>query len=165
MNIFKQSYIINALLLVFVALVSVGGCGCPDCSDNIFGIEAPTPCSELTDFRIVHITNGANAQEANSFWSCTNDFDEEYELSIFADGTGESTEFGGPVFGESTEIGGPFFWRQTGCWNTSLAGTDGYGFGQWWSMSGSTDAGIFTYRQELMNRVTTATCGLVLIVL
>ncbi len=165
MNRFDISF---AVLILIIAFGVIGGCGGDDCRG--FCPDPPPRCSDLTDFKIVDITNGPNAQEANSFWSCTNDFDEEYELSIYADGTGESTAFGGLVFEGSElnmEIGGSFFWRQIGCRIISISSPDNYGLGQIFSIDGSSEDGRMTHSQILdreMDRRTDVSCNLVLLV-
>ena len=143
------------LIIITIAFGTIGGCGgdSDECGISLFCDL--TRCSDITDFKIVDITNGPNAQQANSFWNCTNDFNEEYELSIFEDMTGVGTV-----------IGDQFLWHQTGCRSISLASTDNFGLGMMFNIFGSSDDGILTYTEELMGRVgdASATCDLVLIV-
>ncbi len=145
------------LIIITIAFGTIGGCGgdSDECGISLFCDL--TRCSDVTDFKILDITNGPNAQEANSFWNCTNDLNEEYELSIFADKTGESTEM---------DINGPFLWSQCGCRSIRIKDLDNFGLGQIRNIQGSSDEGISTHILSLDATIgtRTATCDLVLLV-
>jgi hypothetical protein len=76
-----------AVLLAFVSLGNIGGCG----GDN------------LCDFGISSIYNGGSFAGQDSEWECRTGGVVEYTIAFFADGTGTRSDIG------------DFVWEQTDC--------------------------------------------------
>lgn len=81
------------VVCVFIAIGTIGGCGGGGDGD--------------CDFDILSLTNGADANSQDSFWLC-DDGDSIFQLQIFDDGSGLSSEIGA------------FNWVQTGCDSVSF---------------------------------------------
>jgi len=76
-----------AVLLAVVSLGNIGGCG----------------GSNICDFGISSIYNGANFGDQDSEWECRTGGVVEYTIAFFADGTGNRSDLG------------DFTWVQTEC--------------------------------------------------
>lgn len=88
----------------------------------------PPPATEMCDFDVSRVVNGATSADANTIWSCKVGKEPYYvaPLQIFSDGTGVGYAAGS----------GKFSWRKTGCrslaYNFNMGGksfeaTDLYG--------------------------------------
>jgi hypothetical protein len=85
-----------AVLVTFVSLLNMGGCG-----DN------------LCNFGISSIYNGANFGDQDSEWECRTGGVVEYTIAFFADGTGTRSDIG------------DFTWVQTECKQLQFAADSG----------------------------------------
>ncbi len=128
-----------AFLITIISLGNIGGCG----------------GSNLCDFGISSIYNGANFDDQDSEWECRTGGVVEYTIAFFADGTGTRSDIG------------DFTWVQTECkrleftadegesaelkgLQVTLATIGGEQFGQMKFSQVSEDLGNFGYTCELI---------------
>ena len=114
--------------VVLLSLGLIGGCG--------GGGGGGDAC----DFSINEVTNGADLFNAFSLWACTNDLDENFNFSVFDNGTGLSDGIG------------IFTWMRTGCRSASVDGE--LASGDITNMEGSIFIGRLTFDEQLNQRPT-----------
>ena len=109
--------------VVLLSLGLIGGCG--------GGGGGGEDC----DFSINEITNGTDSFNAFSLWACINELDEEFNFSVFDNGTGFSDGIG------------IFTWMRTGCRSASVDGE--LASGDITNIEGSIFIGLLTFDEQL----------------
>jgi len=113
--------LVVALLFVGLGLLNIGGCG---------GSGGGDEC----DFDFDAFLNGADFQTATSQWNCTDNFDQQFSIQAFEDGTGFSTSGVGI-----------FTYQRTGC--RMLVYQSAIGNATVSNLQGSIDSGVLTFFQ------------------
>jgi len=103
------------------------------------------------DFDLNGISNGSNAQSANSEWACESSTGELFIFQAFDNGTGFSTGLG------------IFTIQQSGC--RSIDFQSSMGNGEIFNINGSTSSGTLTFTQRFNETGETFNVGCLLVIL
>ena len=120
-------------MTVLILMIAVGCGGESGDGEEVNDIGSNPDVSENCNLEPDDFTNGRDAADADTYWSCLDGDDNYFEFVFFEDGTGVSS-------------GGAFTWREISCGKLETQGADGETTFD--NIEGSVSSGILTFRQR-----------------